>query len=397
MRMTQSFSRDLASNGLIGQARLMALTVAAAYQQKLDQGAIAADAAQAQAVAALSRLEGELNALAEPGFALPFFGRKRAPMRGVYLWGPVGRGKSMLMDMFFDSAPVIRKRRVHFHAFMGETHKRIELWKKGESPARRLAFPGVRHGDDPIGAAAEVIASQTRLLCFDEFHVSDIADAMILGRLFDALIGRGVVIVATSNRAPDDLYKDGLNRQLFLPFIDMLKTRLEVVRVAGPKDFRLDRLRGARVYFAPLNAANQARFDALWQVMLDGSEETGATLEVYGRKLRLPHAAGGHLRSTFIALCGQALGAQDFLAVAERFHTVFLEDTPSLTPERRNEAARFVMLIDALYEAKAKLVLLAEAEPEALYPAGDGAFEFERTVSRLQEMRSEAWIEAARD
>jgi cell division protein ZapE len=206
-----------------------------------------------------------------------------------------------------------------------------------------------------------------------------------------------VVVVATSNRAPDDLYKDGLNRQLFLPFIAMLKARLQVVRVAGPKDFRLDRLRGARVYFSPLDAEAEAGFDTLWAALLDGAEEIGATLDVLGRKLRLPHAAGGHLRSTFVALCGQALGANDYLAIAGRFHTVFLEDVPVLTPERRNEAARFVTLIDALYEAKAKLVILAAAEPDALYPAGDGAFEFERTASRLQEMRSEAWIEATRD
>jgi cell division protein ZapE len=380
----------------------MALSVAAAYQQKLSAGEITPDAAQAQAIEALSRLEGELNALAEPGFTLPFFGKKKESPRGVYLWGPVGRGKSMLMDLFFDSAPVQRKRRVHFHAFMGETHRLVDIWRKGDAAARRETFPhskvgGVRSGDDPIVAVAEKIAGETRLLCFDEFHVTDIADAMILGRLFEALFARGVTVVATSNRAPDALYRNGINRQLFEPFIDLIEARLEVVRVAGPKDFRLDRLRGGRVYFAPVNAETEAAFDALWKSLLDGSEETGATLEVQGRKLRLPHAAGGHLRSSFVSLCAQALGSQDYLALAARFHTVFLEDVPILTPDKRNEAARFVTLIDALYEAKAKLVVLAEAEPETLYPEGTGAFEFERTVSRLQEMRSETWIEAARD
>ena len=387
----------LASYALIGHSTAMALSVAAAYQQKLARGDIAPDAAQAEAIQALSRLEGELNALAEPGFSLPFLSRKKEPPRGVYLWGPVGRGKSMLMDLFFDSAPVTRKQRAHFHAFMGRTHALIDIWRRGDAAARREAFPGVRGGDDPIQAVAEQIAGETRLLCFDEFHVTDIADAMILGRLFEALFAKGVVVVATSNRAPDELYKDGLNRQLFLPFIALIKGKLQVVRVGGPKDFRLDRLRGARVYFSPVTPETEAAFDALWQALLDGAEETGATVEVLGRKLRLPHVAGGHLRSTFVSLCGQALGPQDYLALATRFHTIFLEDLPTLTPERRNEAARFVTLIDALYEAKAKLVVLAAAEPEALYPAGDGAFEFERTVSRLQEMRSEDWIEAVRD
>ncbi len=387
----------LASYALIGHSTAMALSVAAAYQQKLARGDIAPDAAQAEAIQALSRLEGELNALAEPGFSLPFLSRKKEPPRGVYLWGPVGRGKSMLMDLFFDSAPVTRKQRAHFHAFMGRTHALIDIWRRGDAAARREAFPGVRGGDDPIQAVAEQIAGETRLLCFDEFHVTDIADAMILGRLFEALFAKGVVVVATSNRAPDELYKDGLNRQLFLPFIALIKGKLQVVRVGGPKDFRLDRLRGARVYFSPVTPETEAAFDALWQALLDGAEETGATVEVLGRKLRLSHVAGGHLRSTFVSLCGQALGPQDYLALATRFHTIFLEDLPTLTPERRNEAARFVTLIDALYEAKAKLVVLAAAEPEALYPAGDGAFEFERTVSRLQEMRSEDWIEAVRD
>ena len=217
---------------------------------------------------------------------------------------------------------------------------------------------------------------------------------MILGRLFEALFERGVVLVATSNRPPDDLYKDGLNRQLFLPFIALLKTRLEIVTVGGPLDYRLDRLRAARVYFTPLDA--EAGFEALWRDMLGGGEETGATLEVLGRKLRLPHAAGGLLRASFASLCATALGPQDYLAIAERFHTVFLEAIPILTAERRNEARRLVNLIDALYEADARLVVLAAAEPDGLYPAGDGAFEFERTASRLHEMRSAAWLEKVR-
>jgi cell division protein ZapE len=302
----------------------------------------------------------------------------------------------MLMDLFFDSAPIARKRRVHFHAFMAQVHGLIDAWRKGDVAARKARF-GTAKGDDPIAPTALLISQAARLLCFDEFHVVDIADAMILGRLFEALWSLAVVIVATSNRAPDELYMGGINRQLFAPFIEDLKVRMEVVRVAGPNDFRLDRLKGQQVYFSPLDAASHTGFEALWAALLDGAEETGETLEVMGRKIRLPHTAGGHLRASFISLCGAALGAGDYLALAKRFHTVFLEDVPLLGPENRNEVARFVSLIDALYEAKTKLVTLAAAEPEALYPTGDGAFEFERTVSRLQEMRAADYLLQIRD
>ncbi|MDP1630188.1 MAG: cell division protein ZapE [Caulobacter sp.] len=371
----------------------MLLSVRAAYRERLSRGEIRPDAAQEQALEALSRLEGDLNALAEPGFSL--FRRPRGA-RGVYLWGPVGRGKSMLMDLFFDSAPVSRKRRTHFHVFMAEVHGHIDAWRKGDAAARKARF-GQARGDDPIAPTADLIAEHARLLCFDEFQVTDIADAMILGRLFEGLFARGVTLVATSNRPPDDLYKDGLNRQLFLPFIAMLKDRLEVVSVRGPVDFRLDRLRGARTWLAPDDPDNSREFDRLWADMLDGASEPGATIEVLGRKLHLPRASGGLLRTRFASLCGNALGPQDYLAIADRFHTVFLEDIPRLTPDRRDSAKRFNTLIDALYEAQAKLVVLAAVEPEALYPAGDGSFEFERTVSRLQEMRSTDWLERVRD
>ncbi len=373
----------------------MTLPLSIAYRERLESQALKPDPAQEAAVRALSRLEGELNALAEPSFSFSMFRPKPAPVRGVYLWGPVGRGKSMLMDLFFDSAPIQRKRRVHFQAFMGEVHGLIGEWRKGDSAARRDRF-GHAKGDDPMPPVAAHIAEHAKLLCFDELQVTDIADAMILGRLFEALFERGVVLVATSNRPPDDLYKDGLNRQLFLPFIALIKTRLEIVTVGGAVDYRLDRLRAARVYFAPMDAEAEAGFEALWRDMLGGAEETGATLEVLGRKLRLPHAAGGLLRATFASLCATALGPQDYLAIAGHFHTVFLEAIPILTAERRNEARRLVDLIDALYEADARLVVLAAAEPDNLYPAGDGAFEFERTASRLHEMRSAAWLEKAR-
>jgi len=371
----------------------MPLSVRAAYRERLSAGDIKPDAAQEAALGALSRLEGDLNALGEPGFS---FFRKPKGARGVYLWGPVGRGKSMLMDLFFESAPVAKKRRVHFHVFMAEVHGSIDAWRKGDTAARKAKF-GQARGDDPIAPTAELIAQDARLLCFDELQVTDIADAMILGRLFEALFTHGVTLVATSNRPPDDLYQNGINRQLFVPFIDMLKEKLEVVSVRGPTDFRLDRLRGARTWLAPQDPDNEREFDRLWADMLDGAEETGATLEVLGRKLRLPRASGGLLRASFHSLCETALGPQDYLAIAGRFHTVFLEDIPKLVPARRDAARRFNTLIDALYEAQAKLVAVAAVEPEALYPEGEGSFEFERTVSRLQEMRSADWLERIRD
>ena len=297
----------------------------------------------------------------------------------------------MLMDLFFETAPAAKKRRTHFHVFMGEVHRLIDAWRKGDAAARKARF-GQHRGDDPIPPVADVVAGEARLLCFDEFQVTDIADAMILGRLFEALFERGVTLVATSNRVPEALYKDGINRQLFLPFIDLLKAKTEVVAVAGAHDYRLDRLRAAGVWFSPIDKDHARVFDALWADMLDGDAELGETLEVLGRKIHLPHATGGLLRATFASLCGVALGPNDYLALAERFHTVFLERVPKLSPAKREEARRFVTLIDALYEARAKLIVLAEAEPVELYPAGDGAFEFERTASRLQEMRSADWL-----
>ena len=361
----------------------------AAYDARLAQGEIRPDAAQAAALAALVRLEGDL-ARAEPSGFASFF-KKPESQKGVYLIGPVGRGKSMLMDLFFAHAPVEKKRRIHFHVFMGEIHRLIDAWRKGDPAARKARF-GQHKGDDPIPPVADVVAGQARLLCFDEFQVTDIADAMILGRLFEALFARGVTLVAISNRLPDQLYKDGINRQLFLPFIKLLKSKVEVVSVAGPHDYRLDRLRAAGTWFSPNDPDNARSFEALWRDMLGGEEEVGETLEVLGRKVHLPHAQGGMVRATFASLCSVALGPNDYIAIAERFHTLFLEDVPRLTPNRREEARRFVILIDALYEAHAKLIVLAQAEPTTLYPQGDGAFEFERTASRLQEMRSADWL-----
>ena len=368
----------------------MPSTLRAAYDQRLTRGEIRPEPAQADGLAALARLEGDLAR--EAGGAGLFRKKTAAAQRGVYLWGPVGRGKSMLMDLFFETAPVKAKRRTHFHVFMGEIHRLIGAWRKGDAAARKARF-GQHKGDDPIPPVADVVARDAALLCFDELQVTDIADAMILGRLFEALFARGVTLVATSNRLPDDLYKNGINRQLFVPFIDMLKARMEVVAVAGAHDFRLDRLRKAGAWFSPLDPDHERAFHALWRDMLDGGEETGAELEVLGRKITLPHAAGGMLRARFASLCSVALGPNDYIAMAQAFHTVFLEDVPKLTPDRREEARRFVTLVDALYEAHARTVVLAQAEPSGLYPQGEGAFEFERTASRLQEMRSASWLE----
>jgi cell division protein ZapE len=367
----------------------MASALQAAYDARLAEGTLRPDPAQAQGLAALVRLEADLDA-AEPGGLAAFF-RKPESQRGVYLWGPVGRGKSMLMDLFFETAPVKAKRRTHFHVFMGEIHQLIGEWRSGDAAARKARF-GQHRGDDPIPPVADLVAEEARLLCFDEFQVTDIADAMILGRLFEALFAKGVTLVATSNRVPDALYKDGINRQLFLPFIEMLKQRTEVVAVAGAHDYRIDRLRAAGSWFSPDDPDNERSFLALWRDMLGGEEEVGATLEVLGRKVHLPHAAGGLVRAGFASLCSVALGPNDYVAIADRFHTVFLQDVPKLTASRREEARRLVILIDALYEAHTHLVVLAEADPDHLYPAGDGAFEFERTASRLQEMRSADWL-----
>lgn len=371
----------------------MASALQAAYDARVHEGVIRSDPAQALALRSLIRLEADLAEDEPEGGILALLRRRhREPPRGVYLVGPVGRGKSMLMDLFFETASGFKKRRTHFHVFMGEVHRLIDAWRKGDRAARKQRF-GQFKGDDPIPPVADVIAAEARLLCFDEFQVTDIADAMILGRLFEALFAHGVVLVATSNRLPDDLYRNGINRQLFLPFIDLLKAKAEVVTIAGPHDYRLDRLRAAGVWFSPIDPDNRRSYDALWRDMLGADGEAGETLEVLGRKLSFPRAAGGLLRATFESLCEVPLGPNDYIAIAERFHTVFLEGLPKLSPNRREAARRLVLLIDALYEARTKLIVLAEAEPTRLYPEGDGAFEFERTASRLQEMRSASWLE----
>ncbi len=365
----------------------------ARYKALIAKGDLQPDAAQDEAARRLDLLHG---ALLKPPKPLPFWAKSAMP-EGVYLWGGVGRGKSLLMDLFYNNTPLAKKRRVHFHAFMIETHAQIAQWRSLPDKARKkLPFRDKSAPlDDPIPHVAKQIASSARLLCFDEFQVSDITDAMILGRLFEALFDHGVTIVATSNRHPDDLYKDGINRQLFEPFIALLKQQLDIFHLQSAQDYRLDQLSGNPVYYHPLNQQSRAAMDKAWARVITGAQERPKMLSVRGRELTLNRTARGAARTSFQTLCKSNLGAEDYLAIAANFATLFMDDIPKLSPEMRNEAKRFVTLIDALYEAKTKFVCSADAPIDALYPQGDGAFEFARTASRLQEMQSDAYLAMA--
>lgn len=361
------------------------------YREQRRAGLLEADTAQELAVEKLqiltSRLERYRPAAQQGGLKKLFgFGRHEEPPRGLYLFGDVGRGKSMLMDLFFDLAPVEKKRRVHFHAFMREVHARINRFRR--TPADE------RDGDDPLPVIARELAEEAWLLCFDEFEVRDVADAMILGRLFGQMFDLGVVMVATSNRVPDDLYKGGLNRQLFVPFIERLKTQLEIYCLDGHQDYRLMQFVGTPVYHVPVDEKAAAALDEAFERLSGSARGAPAEIEVAGRKVPVPEQAKGVARFAFADLCAQALAANDYLALAERYHTVVLAGVPRLGPANRNEARRFVLLIDVLYDNRIKLVCSAEAEPEALYPEGDGAFEFQRTASRLREMQSADYVSA---
>lgn len=366
------------------------------WRQRIDAGSLNPDPDQERAAAALSDLSARLVDW-KPG-AKSLFGKAKPAPKGLYLWGGVGRGKSMLMDLFIETAPVRDRRRAHFHEFMQDAHARINRWRQLTKAERRRQPEYVKGaGDDPIPPVARGLASEARLLAFDEFQVTDIADAMILGRLFEGLFAEGVVVVATSNRYPDDLYKDGINRQLFLPFIDLLKQKLDMFELDGGVDHRLRQLEAAPVYYCPLDADAELAMDKAWARLTSGAAPQSCTLEVNGREWVVEREVAGVARLTFPELCARAFGAADYLAVADRFHTVLLDRVPRLSPDKRNEAKRFVTLIDTLYEARTKLVMSADAEPEDLYPAGDGAFEFERTASRLMEMRTHDYLAAERE
>jgi len=299
--------------------------------------------------------------------------------RGLYIHGPVGCGKTMLMDLFFEQVAFEPKARCHFHEFMADVHERI-------SAARQ------RHDGDPISLVADALAREAGLLCFDELQVADIADAMILGRLFRRLFERGVVVVATSNAAPRALYKDGLNRQLFLPFIDLIEARQEVVALNAAKDYRLDKLAGLPLYFSPSDARARAELDQHWERLTGRHPGHAETIRVKGREVRVPMASMGIARFDFADLCELPLGALDYLHIAHAYHTLIIANIPVLTRDRRDVARRFINLIDTLYDNGVCLIASAEAEPSGLYPQGDGADAFERTASRLMEMRSEAYL-----
>lgn len=310
--------------------------------------------------------------------------RTDAP-RGLYIHGDVGRGKSMLMDLFFETVPFEPKARVHFHEFMEEVHDAIHRWRQ----QRKV---GKADGDDPIVPVADRIARDALLLCFDEFHVQDIADAMILGRLFTRLFNLGVIVVATSNRPPDTLYENGLNRALFVPFIDLLNQRVQVISLDGDIDYRLNRMAGLDTYYVPADGDADRSMQRVWRKLTDVERGERAVLTLKGRELEVPQAAKGVARFDFGDLCEQPLGASDFLKIAHNFHTVLIEHIPQFERDMKNQAKRFVTLIDAFYENKVKLIASAAVEPEALYRRGDHAFEFKRTSSRLREMQSEAYL-----
>jgi cell division protein ZapE len=358
-------------------------------------GAIEADPAQAAAVERLHALAVKLGEtrLARKSSPLGwlFGGRAEKPqdIRGLYIHGAVGRGKTMLMDLFFGYVPAQRKARVHFHDFMADVHQRVHAF-------RQKTKDGKERNADPIGPVAEELAADAWVLCFDEFTVNDIADAMILGRLFAALWQRGVVIVATSNVAPDDLYRDGLNRALFLPFVGELKNRMDVLRLDARTDYRLEKLAGAPVYHHPADAAARDALDAAWGRLTGQARPLPATIQVKSRKIAVPAAASGVARFAFDDLCDRPLGASDYLAIAREFHTVIIDGVPALTQERRNQAKRFIILIDVLYENHVKVLLSAATPPERIYTAESGreAFEFDRTVSRLIEMQSTEYLAA---
>ncbi len=363
------------------------------YAALVAAGKIEADRGQALVAGQLDALERRLaeHRLARKSSALGWLFSKRdreaGPLKGLYVYGEVGRGKTMLMDLFFAASPIARKRRAHFHEFMADVHERVRMF-------RHRLKRGELDEQDPIRLTADAIAEETWLLCFDEFHVTDIADAMILGRLFTRLFELGVVLVATSNVAPDELYAGGLNRALFEPFIRLLQERVEVVRLAARTDYRLEKFAGVATWYVPADEDAEVALDMAWQRLTGLLEGERVDLALQGRVLQVPQAAMGVARFSFAELCERPLGANDYLRLAREFHTLIVDNIPVMDYDQRNATKRFIILIDTLYDNAVKLIASAVAEPAELYGGSHGyeAHEFKRTASRLIEMRSESYL-----
>lgn len=365
--------------------------IGARYMALVESGAIESDPAQIEVVERLAALEATLADFHRPAKASAlgwFMARKPAvPPRGFYLFGDVGRGKTMLMDLFCEAAPVVRKRRAHFHEFMADVHERVRRFRERQKSGELV-------NGDAIRLTADEIANETTLLCFDEFHVTDIADAMILGRLFERLFEHHVILVATSNVPPSDLYLDGLNRSLFLPFVKMLEQHLDVMRVEARTDFRLEKLEGLPVWHVPADEKARGALDAVWKKLAGEGGGAPVELPLKGRTIDVPRAGGGAARFGYADLCMNPLGSLDFLQIARSFHTLVVDEIPVLNGRYRNEVRRFIVLIDTLYDGGVKLVASAAAEPDRLFD-NDGTTEgaeFRRTASRLYEMRSTAYL-----
>ena len=372
-------------------------TVAARYSALVEQGEIDSDPAQLRLVAALDKLLHDISEkrLVKKSSSLGWlFARKKKAqpdIKGLYIYGSVGRGKTMLMDLFYESIDATRKRRVHFHDFMSDVHNRI-------NDHRNKVRAGETDQEDPIPPVAEQLISEAWVLCFDEFSVTDITDAMILSRLFEQLFDHGCVLVATSNVEPDNLYKDGLNRQLFLPFVDLLKSRAEIFNLDARTDFRLEKTRQLPVYLTPLDDVARIALAKSWKQVTAGHAVRPHEIELKGRKIHVPLEAAGAARFSFDELCVQPLGVVDYQKIAQRYHTLFIESVPIMEEDARNAAKRFINLIDILYDHRIRVFISAAAAPEDLYQSkrGDEGFEFARTASRLFEMQSADYLENSR-